>query len=87
MSEELETLRRIESLLQLLLRVSLAEPMSRLLTDEKLRRLYSGTGRLKREELEKQTGFSAGKISGLWAQWEEAGLIVKSGKTYKKPFE
>jgi hypothetical protein len=61
--------------------------MSRLLTDDKLRQLYLGTGKLNRGQLERQTGFSAGKISGLWAQWEQAGLLVKSGKSFKKPFE
>jgi len=86
-SEELATLRSIETLLRALVKISLTETMSRLLTDERLRELYFGTGNLKREELEKRTGFSAGKISGLWAQWEQAGLLIKDGKSYRKPFE
>jgi hypothetical protein len=86
-SEELATLQSIETLLRSLVKISLTETMSRLLTDEKLRDLYFGTGKLKREELEKRTGFSAGKISGLWAQWEQAGLLIKDGKSYRKPFE
>jgi len=86
-SEELTTLRSIETLLRSLVKISLSETMSRLLTDEKLRDLYAGTGKLKREELEKETGFSGGKISGLWAQWEQAGLLIKDGKSYRKPFE
>jgi hypothetical protein len=85
--EELATLRNIEMLLRSLIKISLSEPMSRLLTDDTLRTLYAGTGRLKREELQRRTGFSAGKISGLWAEWEEAGLLVKTGKSYTKPFE
>ncbi len=87
MSEETEALGRIEALLRSLVRISLTEPASRLLTDERLRDLYEGTGKLKRTELERKTGFSAGKISGLWAEWERAGLLVKYGKTYRKPFE
>jgi hypothetical protein len=87
MSEELETLKRIEALLRSLVRISLAESMSTLLTDDKLRGLYDGTGNLKRGDLEKRTGFSAGKISGLWAEWESAGLLIKDGKSYRKPFE
>ncbi len=81
MSEELDALNRIEDLLRSLLRSSLSEPMSRLLTDEKLRLLYWSTGTVKREELERQTGFSAGTISGLWAHWEQAGILVKTGKS------
>lgn len=87
MSEELDALKRIENLLRSLLRSSLSESMSRLLTDEKLRRLYWSTGNVKRSELERQTGFSAGKISGIWAQWEQAGILVKTGKSYRRPFE
>jgi predicted metal-dependent phosphoesterase TrpH len=87
MSDELKVLRRIEGLMQSLVKISLAEPMSRLLSDDTLRGLYEKTGKLKREQLEKETGFSAGKISGLWSQWEEAGLLVKEGKTFRKPFE
>ena len=85
--EELTTLRSIETLMRSLVKISLTETMSRLLTDEKLRDLYFYTGKLRREELEKKTGFSAGKISGLWAQWEQAGLLTKEGKSYRKPFE
>lgn len=87
MSEELDVLKHIEDLLRSLLRSSLSEPMSRLLTDENLRRLYWSTGNVKRQELERRTGFSAGKISGLWAQWEQAGILVKTGKSYRRPFE
>jgi hypothetical protein len=86
-SEELDVLKHIEDLLRSLLRSSLSEPMSRLLTDENLRRLYWSTGNVKRQELERRTGFSAGKISGLWAQWEQAGILVKTGKSYRRPFE
>ena len=87
MSDELDALLRIEGLLRSLIRISLAGTMDRLLVDDKLRDLYVNTGMLPRPELEKRTGFSAGKISGLWAQWENAGLLVKTGKSYTKPFE
>lgn len=86
-SEEVATLRSIEGLLRSLVKISLTETMSRVLTDDRLRDLYSCTGKLKRGQLEKRTGFSAGKISGLWVQWEQAGLLIKDGKSYRKPFE
>lgn len=84
---ELETLQNIENLLRSLVKISLTETMSRVLTDDRLRDLYLYTGKLKRGDLEKRTGFSAGKISGLWAEWELEGLLVKDGKSYRKPFE
>jgi len=87
MSDELEALLRIEKLLRSLVRISLAEPMKGLLATDELRELYLNTGKLKRQDLEKRTGFSAGKISGLWSQWEQAGLLIKDGKSFKKPFD
>ena len=86
-SDELAALQRIEALLRSLVKISLTDTMSQVLTDEKLRELYLGTGKLKREELEAKTGFSGGKISGLWAEWERIGLLIKDGKSYRKPFE
>lgn len=87
MSDELEALLRIEKLLRSLIRISLAQPMKDLLATDELRELYLNTGKLKRQDLEKRTGFSAGKISGLWTQWEQAGLLIRDGKSFKKPFE
>ena len=87
MSNELEALLRIEKLLRSLVRISLAQPMKDLLATDELRELYLNTGKVKRHDLEKRTGFSAGKISGLWSQWEQAGLLIKDGKSFKKPFE
>lgn len=87
MSDEVKALLRIENLLKSLVRISLTETMNRLLKDDKLRDLYWNTGKLSRGVLEKRLGFSGGKISNLWAQWEQAGLLVKSGQSYKRPFE
>jgi hypothetical protein len=87
MSEELATLKKIESLLKNLVKVSLSTAIEKHLTDERLWDLYTNTGKLTRGELERQSGFSGGKISGLWQAWEQAGLLIKEGKAYRKPFE
>lgn len=87
MSHELQALRRIEALLQALVRISLSATISKFLTDDRLRDLYWNTGNMTRGKLERRTGFSAGKISGLWQQWEQAGLLIKSGQSYRRPFE
>lgn len=82
-SEELLALQRIEELVRAIAKSILAERLNRYLEDRKFRILYENTGWLTRPELEKKTGFSAGKISGLWKQWEREGLLVKEGKSYR----
>jgi hypothetical protein len=84
MSEELQTLKRIEDLLGTLVKLGLSDHLSNLLKDPGHKMVYENTGRLTVKELSKRTGFSVGKISGLWSQWEKAGLLMKEGKTYRR---
>lgn len=84
MSEELRTLKSIEELLRVLVRVSLADATGKHLLDKKHKLLYDLTGKLRVDQLSKKTGFSTGKISGIWQEWEKAGLLIKDGKQYKK---
>lgn len=84
MSEELQTLQRIEDLLETLVKLGVSDRLATLLKDPGHKMAYENAGRLTVRELSKLTGFSAGKISGLWSQWEEAGLLVKHGKTYRR---
>lgn len=86
MREELETLKRIEELLQVLVRASFSAIVKEELGDEKRKLLYKLTGKVSVKEIAKRTGFSAGKISGIWQEWEQAGLLIKDGKQYKKVF-
>ena len=75
---------RIEDLLTALARAALQETLKNALKDKKNRIVYENTGELSVKELAKRTGFSAGKISGLWQEWEQAGLLIKKGKYYKR---
>ena len=84
--EELETLKRIELLLEILAKSALADKLAKIYKEKKLAFLYENTGHIARPELERRTGFSAGKISGLWSQWEREGLLVKNGKSYRRVF-
>jgi hypothetical protein len=83
-TEELKSLKRIEELLAVLVRVSIAEQLQSIRADKEQKFLYDNTGTLPVKELSRRTGFSAGKISGIWQQWEDAGLLVKDGKQYRK---
>ena len=84
MSEQLEVLQRIEKHLAVLVRIALADAIKTHLSDKRHRLLYDLTGSVPRTQLEKRTKFSAGKISALWQEWEEAGLLIKDGKQYSK---
>ena len=77
------SLNRIEVLIGAIARVALSEPLSEIVADSKLRLPYEQAGRIARPELERRTGFSGGKISGLWKQWEAEGLMVKDGRSYR----
>lgn len=83
-SDELTaSLRRIEVLIGAIARVALSKPLSEIMADSKLRLLYEQAGRIARPELERRTGSSGGRISGLWKQWEAEGLMVKDGTSYR----
>jgi len=78
---------RLTELVEALARMKLAEVLERELHDSNERKLYEFTGRKTVKELAKITGFSVGKISGLWQEWTSKGLLVKEGKSYRKLFE
>ena len=79
-----DTLERIEELVRVIAKSVLAGNLAAALKDKNYRTLYEGTGRFTRPELEKKTGFSGGKISGIWKEWEQLGFVVKEGKSYRK---
>ena len=83
-SEELKILKRIEELLEALARNALRDALNSALADKEHRFLYEHTGRMPVTELARKTGFSTGSISRTWQAWEEAGLLIKDGKQYKK---
>jgi hypothetical protein len=83
-SEELKTLKRIEELLEAIARNALRDTLNSALVDKEHKFLYENTGRLPVKELARKTGFSTGSISRTWQAWEEAGLLLKDGKQYKK---
>ncbi len=66
------------------MKIKINEILETELKDPKMKRLYDLTGKAKREKIEKETEFSAGKISGIWMIWERKGILRKVGKSYKK---
>jgi len=79
-----EILLRVEQLLRGILRRSASALLSQIRADKKLRRIYELTGTKDVRSIAKVTKCSLGKISRIWQSWEDEGLIVRQGKSYKK---
>jgi len=88
MSKEVEILNKIHDKIEFLARLQAMPILENELKTKQLRLLYDNTGTgVPRPKLAKMTGFSEGKISGLWADWELKGLLKKEGKSYKKALQ
>ena len=77
-------LERIELLLAVIAKSQLKRTLDEELKDDKMRKLYRLTGSATRAEIARATGFSTGKVSLIWQRWEEAGMVAKDGKGYKR---
>ncbi len=79
----LETLRSIEDLLKILVRIQLKPVLEQELSDDTKKKLYLATGKDGIVAISKKLKCSTGWISGVWKRWEQFGLIVKDGKSYR----
>lgn len=79
-----EQFKRIEELLETLVKINLKNIVASELEDPKLKKLYDLTGQHKVNDISKKLGFSTGKISQIWQKWESMGLLKKQGKLYRK---
>ena len=80
-----EILMNIEEILRGILRASVAERLAQIRADKTLRRIYDLTGRNRTvASIAREARVSTGKVSGIWQSWEEAGLLTKRGKSYRK---
>lgn len=77
-------LQKIEELLEILVKLNIGPIMQKELSKPKMKQLYGMTGELGVKEISKRLGFSTGKISLIWQEWERIGLLRKDGKSYKK---
>jgi len=74
-------IKRIRELLEFLVKQKIVEKIKKLPVDDK--KVYELTGK-KRDFIQGKTGFAAGKISRIWIELEEKGVLIKKGKFYKK---
>ena len=81
-------LNRTNELLAILVKSQLAPALERELARAEHRKLYDLTGGdLPVNQIAAKIGLSAGTISALWNRWEELGLLIKTGKRYRRVFE
>jgi len=80
-----EILLRIEDLLRAMLRASASDKLAEIRADKRLTQIYDMTGeRFTVSQIAKRAGISTGKVSGIWKSWEQLGLLIKKGKSYRK---
>jgi hypothetical protein len=79
--------RKIVEMLEALTKMKINEILSKELEDPNMKIVYEMTGKGSTSEIVKASGFSAGKISSIWQEWYDKGIIKKDGKFYKKIFE
>lgn len=75
---------RTEQLLTALLRAATAPTVAAIRADPTLSLIYNLTGNAGVAEIAKRAKMSTGKVSGIWQKWEDAGLIAKDGKTFRR---
>ena len=84
-SEIAPLLMRTNELLTVLVKAQLSATLERELDDDKKKRLYDATGRgMPIKEISGKVGMSPASISRTWQRWEQAGLVVKDGKAYRR---
>ena len=83
-SEELETLRRVEDLLKILARHALAGHLDEIMSDKNHRLLFEQAGKLTAKQLGDKIKTSPMTVSRLWQKWEQLGLLAKDGQKYRR---
>lgn len=85
-NNERKLLERIKDMIEVLTKAKISEILEKELDEPNKKKLYELTGKATQTQLVKQTGFSAGKISGIWKKWYSMGVLKKKGKFYLKLF-
>jgi len=81
---ELQVMLRVEELLRHIVKLHASAILQAELQGEFEKKLYELTGSVKREDILKKLKCSPNRISETWSRWEQLGLLVKDGKSYRK---
>jgi biotin operon repressor len=78
-------LQRTNDLLLILVKAHLRPVIEAELSDSKRKELYLLTGgSVPIKKLSEKLGMSTGAISRVWQHWEDVGLLIKDGKSYRR---
>jgi predicted transcriptional regulator len=77
-------LQRIEDLLTTLVKTQLSNVIKIELGQSDMKKLYAFTGNQTIREIEKEIKIPRTTISRIWQRWEQLGLLIKDGSTYRK---
>lgn len=81
---EPDQFKRIEELLESILKNQLNGFMEKEFNNPTMKQLYELTGKANIREIETKLKLNKSKISTIWQKWENIGLIKKEGKFYDK---
>jgi len=78
-------LQRTNDLLLILVKAQLRAVIAAELSDPKKKALYELTGTaLPVKKISEQIGMATGTISTTWQHWDDVGLLIKDGKSYRR---
>lgn len=78
-------LQRTNDLLLILVKAQLRSIIETELSDNKRKELYVLTGdSVPIKKISERVGMSTGTISRIWQHWENVGLLIKDGKSYRR---
>jgi hypothetical protein len=79
---------RTNELLAILVKAELGPLLARETAKPEFEKLYDLTGGDQNiYQIATTTGMSKSAISRVWIRWEEMGLLIKSGKSYRRAVE
>jgi len=79
-----ERLDRIELLLTVIAKASLAPVLASELAEARMATLYAMTGDVTAKEAARKLSCSLSTVSAAWQRWETLGLVRKVGKKYER---
>ena len=86
-SEIVSLLKRNNDLLTVMAKAQLSEVLEKELADPKYRKLYELTGKnVPIKQIASKIKMATGVISQTWQRWEQKGIVVKEGKSYRRMF-
>ncbi len=83
-SQALAHLQKIEDLLTFLVKKNLRDFFEKELKDKRTKQIYDMAGQYTSREAASKLKCSHVTIANTWKQWEQDGLLIKAGKSYRK---